>query len=411
MNPQLVLPETLTFSALSTAVPLLSTSPAWPEVEAALARLRGGGDDPGDIALVQEYAGMLQERERLLGFALVLGAWLGRFVDGENLGGRIQKGLEAATGAERLRAGTVADMLSMVAKLIEELPLEGAQALRMIEQISADWTISPEKWMQLRDELEKIAWPISEEALIEAAWGDWIDRWQLPPDSSPPSVTLLACIAARMGPATWLRLRPNEMTINELSRAVLRALKVGPPPRERNDLPDWFARSGMQLLGFGQAVLDVLPARGIHPPDVAMKQSAQMQTRQAERDPSFIVVRPPRRPLWRGARPVPGMAILTMDGEELVAAVEGSLQLFARLQRAAPDIRLVVGLDEDGQEPPQISKALRHPVIRSMERIDLYPGDPRGTPPRPFLVAPRSPAELRRWAEQQPARKGAPAPS
>jgi hypothetical protein len=411
MNPQLLLPETLTFSALSTTVPLLSTSPAWPEVESALARLRGGGDERGDAAIVQEYAGMLQERERLLGFAFVLGAWLGRFADGENLGGRIQKGLEAATGAERLKSGTVEDMLSMVVQLLEELPLEGAEAVRMIEQITTDWTTASEKWIQLRDELEKVAWPTPIARLIEDAWAEWLDRWKLSSESSsvPASVTLLACMAARKGPAAWLRLRPEEMTINELSRATLRSLRVVPPPKEREDLPGSFALVGMRLLGFERAVVDSLSLHGGHMSAVATKvQPARMQKVQAERVPSFIVVRPPRRPLWRGARPVPGIAILTMDVAEFDAAVHGIL--IDDLELTSPDLRLVVGLDEDGQDPPQITKALRTPLIRSMERIDIYPGDPRGTPSRPFLVAPRSPAELKRWAEQQSALKGATPP-
>lgn len=398
----------LDFSLLSTGLGILSTSPAWPEVEAALRRLEVGAaasDDQraADVALVQEYARKLEREGHTIGRALVAGAAVGGAVDGERRV-RIHRGLEAISAGYGLRRLSSADVAAALKEVMNKVTSAYAGL-----QVSGSYSLgghgTPADWLRMvRKDIEAVE-AVQKTLDTAGAWADWIPRLLASFHEQValrPSLRQLVCEAARVGPGAWLRIDPGAMTIREWSRLLQGAMGINlpstdPPP------PAWAAAAALWALGF-----PALDPGGFRGPTMKRKKGApNLAEGSADDVARFASGLPPRKPevaamivASPGVQPqsawMPSpreLAAIMVAPEDLPALASLAPNFFPSLASAAGTAYLVVEVGADGAEPPALGRALRGPLA-SLPRVDLYPAPPRTTPQRHFVVAPASPEEL-----------------
>ncbi|HEX8696225.1 MAG TPA: hypothetical protein VF746_27655 [Longimicrobium sp.] len=399
----------LDFSLLSTGLGILSTSPAWPAVEAALKRLEADSAAPDatgrktDIALVQEYARKLEREADTIGRALVAGAAVGFAVKGERRV-RIHRGLEAVSAGFELRLRSSADVAAGLKGLMQDVTAAYPD-LKLSRGYSLRKPRTPADWLRLvRKDIEAVE-AVPKTLDTAGAWADWSPRLLALFHERvvlPPGLRQLACEAARAGPGAWLRINPEEMTIREWSRLVQGGMGVNlpstdPPP------PAWAGAAALWALG-----LPALDPMGFRGPTRKVKKAAPDPAEgSTDAVARFVSGLPPRTPevaavivadpgpqshdVWL---PAPReLAAVMVAPDDLPALTSLAPDFFPTLAAAAGTTYLVVEVGADGAESPALSRALRGPLA-SLPRVDLYPAPPRTTPRRHFVVAPASPGEL-----------------
>jgi hypothetical protein len=269
-------------STLSSQLRFLGTSPAWPEVEQAIGRLRRAesGKQPyseiaQDAALVQEFAARLKQNGELLAWALVWGARVGGASKLTRPGERLLLGLRTIATAHRFDKKSEAEVLAVLEQLRSQVP-EGIQ-LPSEEKPPAFTTVKSEggwgewaNWVKARiAEVEETLQPSFTDEVLrgwrKAVWEAWQSRllsfFGKGPLASAPDLRELFCAAAGIGPSQLLNFKLEEMTLAAWSRALLTALSE---VDDENETPAWLAIFALTALGFRKgtdfaALLSELP--------------------------------------------------------------------------------------------------------------------------------------------------------
>lgn len=391
----------LDFSLLSTGYGILSTSPAWPEVQAALERLErdpAGAGDPGratDIALVQEYRRTLVREAATLGRALVLSAAIGVRAEGERPV-RVQRGLEALSAGYELKRLPAKEVATLVKRLFNDFaaPYRG---LRLARTYTLREPRALAKWSRdVRADIEAVEKAVPKTLDLDGAWNDWGER--LPKhfrgEPAPPTLRQLGCAAAASGPGFWLRLELGSMTILQWSSLLRGAIRLNLPPSSGAP-PLWAGNAALWALGFPAFDLSVLRRstkrraagrNGEPPPPDWSGLPARLVP-----DVAALIVAAPEQHGWI---PHPAeLAAFMITPEHLLDLSKSTPEFLGALAQAAGTTYLAVAVGSDGAEPPMLSRAPRDPLAK-LPRVDIYPTRPAKTPTRPFVVAPANPGDL-----------------
>jgi hypothetical protein len=284
---------TLDFSTLSSQLHILSTSPAWPEVQRAMTRLRGAPwEQPGytgypeaaaDAKGVNDFAEMLSASGELLARALVCGALVGKASGLEGPGARLLLGLQVISKAfdfaHQEQEAIGEDLQQVLRKERTRMVVEAA-FVPMAHVSSSDAALAQPRilWQRFQDNppalshdgigewtawIQRRALAIDKESLFppsslhahrKRAWATWQERLEafLQRESGvEPGLSDLICMAAGIGPARLLAWKLEQMTIAAWAAATLWALAdfgeddpIGAPP--------WLGTYALIALGFGQ---------------------------------------------------------------------------------------------------------------------------------------------------------------
>lgn len=263
---------------LASGLRILNTSPAWPEAERAIARLKNARQERRhhtdfmvDVACVRAFADMLRRSGSPLRDALFTGAVVGRASDGRNPGERLLRGLDAVSRLYRfpdLQEKEVAECLETLARTLEselDLPsLSPAPPLNDRESLEA-WAGAVRHAMSLAEKVDLLkARPLNERRA--ASWAAWSSRLlnapPVPGSSAPrpisnPTLDDLICAAARVSPASLLQPNVGEMGLAAWSEVLLWAL-ADAAPETPCYTPVWAAIPALLALGFSPGSLSPL---------------------------------------------------------------------------------------------------------------------------------------------------------
>jgi hypothetical protein len=273
---------TVNCGVLGTGFGVISTSPAWPSVEAATKRLKSDtGEYPqknDDVAIVGQFADLLRRSAETIALA-ILSAWaVGAWQQGRRAN-RISFGLQIVSQALQLktlheelvaqRIKKFGDEVSLRLNVSENRPFLLSEASH-VKRWRAYVTLrlrqvgqTPQKKFPIDKTIESIAWDF------------WMSRWQKP--ETVPNFETVICAAARQGPSRFLAFPPEEMSARSWSEAFYAALieqsstqtQTGSPssPPEIPPLPiptgpsipvpTWLAVYALQQLGFTEQVMSL----------------------------------------------------------------------------------------------------------------------------------------------------------
>jgi hypothetical protein len=258
-------------TTLSSDLRILSSSPAWPEVQRAITNLRrveqersSYGGATADITAVHEFAEMLRGSANRLALALAWGARVGRASRTLNKAARLRAGLEAMSSAyqfdTKLEPEVNRVLASLTSKAVPGLLLPALEPPPpFVDAASvAVWKATVK---QLIDEAEKLESDFNDDTLASwraAAWETWRSRlaayftakyFNRASEVLEPQLTELFCAAADVGPTKLLRFKLESMTLAAWSNAALTALTVaraGDPLQA----PPWLGTFALWALGF-----------------------------------------------------------------------------------------------------------------------------------------------------------------
>jgi hypothetical protein len=271
---------TVNCGVLATGFGVISTSPAWPSVEAAMKRLKSDtGEYPqknDDVAIVGQFADLLRRSAETIALG-ILSAWAVGAWQQNRSANRISFGLQIVSQALRLK--TLHEEL--VAQRIKKFGDEVSLRLNVNENrpFLLSEAASVKRWRayvtlrmrQVGQHPEK-KFPI-DKTIEGIAWNFWMSGWQKP--ETVPNFEAVICAAARQGPSRFLTFPPEEMSARSWSVALYAALieqsalqtqadLPGSPPQlptasvvTTPSIPTWLAVYALQQLGFSDQIMSL----------------------------------------------------------------------------------------------------------------------------------------------------------
>lgn len=256
-------PEGLvTLSTLSSQLGFLPSSPAWPEVQRAMDRLRQtrtGAPNPEqaqDSRTVAGYARMLKDNMSLLTMALISGMAIGRMgypSDTSTAGEQLLAGLNALNWARGFGVGDSTAIVQQAWTWVKkEVPSLGDTMMT----VDDNWDL--EQWATVMEarvgavvrEVSRSAPRV--ETARSVAWEAWRRRLVTflggPPSERSLTGDDLLCHAARVPPATLLMPRLDDMRIPDWSTLVHQS--HWPHSGTGEIVPAWAGEMAAVALGF-----------------------------------------------------------------------------------------------------------------------------------------------------------------
>ena len=388
------------FSRLSAHWRILTTSPAWPEVVAAMQRMDAAPPAPPlpqDVATVREYAAILRRDADTVGRALVVGYAIGCIAGGQRAE-RIAAGLDALSAGhhfERLDTTAVRKaLLSVGSELTRRFSYPLADEYGFEEDPSGNHQLTQAVSTIRYIEGLRTGSPLDGVGLARDAWesaGERLHFLLTASGAPPPTLAELMCHASRIGPGLWLDPDPATMTISEWTRLARAAGGGGDLLRA---VPGWAALAALGALGFGEESLARMRETVAAGPSTAGTAFHEMRARARPLRLALVVTRGEDSALHQWM-PIAELAALVLD----VSEIYGFDTLYGRMlpdpDRVEGGLHVAVELTPDQQEPPELERVLRG-LLSKYPRIDIFPEPPRRDPVRPFIVAPQGPADLLR---------------
>ena len=367
-------PEGLvTLSTLSSQLGFLPPSPAWPEVQRAMDRLKqakaSGAADPEqvqDADTVAGYARTLKDNLPLLTMTLISGFAIGRLGSGKtpSVGEQLLAGLNALNWA---RGFGVADSLQIVKRAWDWVNSEVSGLGDTMINVDETWGL--EQWAivmegRIHTVTGQVSWSGQRvETARKTAWELWRHRVTAflggPPVEQAFTGEDLLCHAAGVSPATVLRPRLAEVSVQEWSRLVYLWVAEKVPPSEA--VSHWAGEAAGIALGFN------VRASAINLPPQRSSATA-----------SVLVVRRDRDSQTHGWRPNRECPVLAWTREQVNQV------------RILPDVLLgpafataALELPMDRNEADHLTKIFRSLVLEVICFDSVRPAE---TPDVPFFV-------------------------
>jgi hypothetical protein len=422
-----VSPEKLSFSDLGAGTGILEVSPAWPEVERALVRVKSG-QPPSNLqwrtdreSISQFSANLERDGEHLahvLYGATILGQWRRLARDAE----RLRNGLQVISGLFSLRDRRIGSIhaeiqsqLERVAEAVSVSPQSGEMQLT---------SANVDEWCRrLTDEISRAAKSVVYDetrntAEIEVAWNHWYarfwnDTWETEALFIPTPEELLAA-ASGQGPSLFLDTNTAAMTLRRWSRAFLCAIS-DIQPGDNDYCPFWLAAPALRELRFARPVLDHLlelisdvdqlgyRARNLHSDEelnVRTYDPERWATLAGRSRPSVLIVGTDLAGRWLSSKSYGALVLTPVETLKLLAtwpdvgsplgAFDFSYVVFELSGEAtpAPQFREIwSGLTKlpPSRQKRDSRKSEMTPAFISQENVKV-PSDLLGTEPSPQLI-------------------------
>lgn len=239
-------------STLSTGLGILPTSPAWPQVSAALSRLSSLSDEAkktypekdDDELVVHAYAELMRENIRAVALSLYCGLVLTNWSKAEG-DGRLRDALDRMShvlGLHELNPTKVVDVLESLRNELASVEISGSA----IERPAKD-DAGPNEWIEwigsLADWQPKLVKLLKLDETVP--WDYWRSRFGI--GGTQPPAMLHVVIQAVLGEGAFavLKLPLSAMTIRDWSVAFRDAIKGDP-----SATPQWLALVALRMLGW-----------------------------------------------------------------------------------------------------------------------------------------------------------------
>ncbi|MEY2563751.1 MAG: hypothetical protein QOH88_1944 [Verrucomicrobiota bacterium] len=254
--------NSINFGTLGASFGVIRTSPAWPSVEAALARLEGPSKDYSekdeDVSNVDQFAELLKSSASTIALAFFCGWVVGSAGTDEETKGREVAGLQTLS----LALGWKKVGEEKVKRQVQEFADGLFKRLRISkkpEEPNVNSVSGIERWKDYLAVLKRRAKPFLKEALqvssstTAKAWEFWRARIQQP--DLPANFEAVICAATGVGPSQVLHFPPEEMSARAWSNAfyevgfrTTRPLASSGPVGESR--AGWLTVAALRQLGF-----------------------------------------------------------------------------------------------------------------------------------------------------------------
>lgn len=392
--------------ALADDYGVLSTTPAWSTVEAAIARINDPEAEADerqaelDREAIGEFAWLLENTGKTIGETLVLAADIGRVVSQGDSPERFERGLGALSELLDLPSIAGFKVEAALRSACEALDLTDLAELRLAKQAPDRWRDRVSELLQSRPELISSA---QIEAYRAEGWKLWRERLDLllrdGRTSFAPKAADLYCSAARRSPSSLLRLDLERMTLAQWSEAVRLSLE-DIAAQEMNSAPVWLAIPALLQLGLGSgasALIEALKNKKATSPylrraladDEIELAEGWLEIGKTRRRPACCIVSKPRSPLTANWRCSNRFGALHLDQEQWRSSKRVLDELVGWLAQKL-DLRLVMVEVGDQREPPSAPPLT---AWRDLPVVYLVPKDlklPDLPTSAPQIVAPRS---------------------
>jgi hypothetical protein len=256
-------------STLSSQLGIVRTTPAWADVNRALARLRSAQsrgvaypEQEPDVSVVDAYAALLKSSAETVALALVCGYALGHLQPQSEVLGALP-GLKVISRTLWLRDKAADHVVASLRNLAYQMtlkfgaatPLGDPPALSSRENLPiwVDWITRASK--SLVEEIGKFVDVFEESQRL--SWESWFERLQgrVAQDFNP-EISDMICSVARIGPALYLRTELNLMDLGDWTKALLAAI-VSRDPKASDYAPPWLVLEAFEQLGFEKQAVNL----------------------------------------------------------------------------------------------------------------------------------------------------------
>ncbi len=351
-------------STLSTGLGILPTSPAWPQVSAALSRLSSLSDDArktypekdDDELVVHAYAELMRENIRAVALSLYCGLILTNWSKAEG-DGRLRDALDRMShvlGLHELNPTKVVEVLESLRNELASVKVSGS-AIEPLPTNDAglnnwiDWIGSLADWQPKLVELLKL-----DESV---AWEYWRLRFGIG-GTQPPAMLHVVIQAVRgEGAFAVLKLPLTAMTIRDWSVAFRDAIKGDP-----SATPQWLGLVALRMLGW-QTRLNAFLQSG---PQIFVRGALDAEVlRWATADHAviplaYVLIATQEGTLSESWKPTPSCGVLALRPEEWSELFEAwTKNRDAIVQAYGPDFAVV-----DASASRDAAKAERKRALR-----------------------------------------------
>ena len=330
-------------STLSSQFGIIGTTPAWADVKRALARLRTAQtssvaypEQDADVVVLNDFGALLKRSGDNIALALVFGEVIGKWKREQQ---SVLRGLKVISDAFWLRDMSGDQVRSILLDFAEQISIrfkiadvKDPPALSSTQNLAvwAEWVTHVQSSVLLKiDQREDILRESQRES-----WRSWYTRLQSPAaQQGRPDLSDIICMAARAGPAQYLKFDFNSMTLGEWSE-VLSAV-ILEKPEDPSYAPPWLFLAALQQLGFTHQVLTWVDAshessgreiwfgnRKLSDEEIRDCSEWKAPLKSEGRRPSTLIVSKSARPVIAHWRPSQRYAAIVLGVDSVARLVE-----------------------------------------------------------------------------------------
>lgn len=388
----------ITPGTLSAEFRILSSSPAWPEVERVMLDLETGDElDPHTreqhLQILRSYSQLLRDQQHVIAQGFLCGVVVGRANGRENFADALYHGLTALRDSCGFDSSSARDVLNQVKlETRERFPA----LLDDIDEAPASFTETDawREWAQSVNsaiDTDALQEPVADGSLRESAWSGWDQRLRfhlgLQEAAPRPGLVDAVCLDGNVSPANLMSHPLSEMTLRQWSLCLLAGLGRR-EPADASYAPVWLTAAAALELG-----LPGLAESALKKPvddDAEAKAGSTdfwrkaIQSWAATSRPAILVITNEHSVCdpWRAGSLATGISLRPDE-----------LDSISGLGLSWPDPIVFVVIEHplhDGRNIRSIEKILRDASIRVRKEqiFDLLQQPPQAKRARPFVVAP-----------------------
>ncbi len=396
-------------STLSSHLRIISTSPAWPTVQAAIANLQhfastGQRYDAlqNDIRCVQQYMRLLEGRAETIAHALVCGLVVGLASDMKTRGRRILVGLDVISRAHRFSEKTDSEVAETLKNLLLDMRHHPDLSTLMKACPDLSWKGDLKDWSaRLGETFSRLDQATLDQGLMirvrGGSWESWLRRLDLffqGARQPEPELNDLLALAAQSPAARLFKLDLREMTVGDWSAALIETISTP-------TYPLWVAVAALLALGFNDSWIDLIlvevsKAKSQEPKGLAWDRWQAWRRFMPDRPSrSVLILKRAGKSIVEGWLPSPSTAALVLSAAEATKLIRG-------FDLSKVSLKSETRLDLCGFEMPLEPPDLDTTILKFTQFLPapppfgvyLYTETPRTLPPGPYVIAPKSADEL-----------------